>query len=177
MSARAWIHVIPEAEATGELQALYAQEIDAEKQGTDNIMAVHSLNPPTLRAHADLYHTVMPMVFPSRAGTYRFPAVMTRPLQKCCAVAGISKHLTSHCLRKTTNNLVRQTSGDVVARQIVGHTTKDMTLLYSTVDAAERGRAHDAAFGDAFGVLVDGEVGRNDGTTTRPTEKQAGDET
>ncbi|MEO7841001.1 MAG: peroxidase-related enzyme, partial [Anaerolineales bacterium] len=56
---RAWINIVAEEEADGELKALYQQEFDSEKQGTDNILAVHSLNPPTLRAHADLYHTVM----------------------------------------------------------------------------------------------------------------------
>ena len=59
MEKRAWIHIVPEEEAGGELEGYYKQEWDAEKQGVDNILAVHSLNPPTLRAHADLYHTVM----------------------------------------------------------------------------------------------------------------------
>jgi len=59
MPKRAWIEVIPEAEASGLLAELYAQEWDAEGGAVDNILAVHSLDPPTLRAHADLYHTVM----------------------------------------------------------------------------------------------------------------------
>jgi len=32
---RAWINVIPEEEAEGELKSLYQQEFDSEKQGTD----------------------------------------------------------------------------------------------------------------------------------------------
>ena len=83
MSARAWIHVIPEADATGELQALYAQEFDAEKQGTDNIMAVHSLNPPTLRAHADLYHTVMHAQSPLRRSEREMVALVVSAINQC----------------------------------------------------------------------------------------------
>jgi len=56
---RAWIQVIPEGKATGLLRDLYEQEWDDVAGGVDNILAVHSLNPATLRAHADLYHTVM----------------------------------------------------------------------------------------------------------------------
>jgi uncharacterized peroxidase-related enzyme len=55
----AWIEVIPEDEAEGLLKELYDQERDRKTGKVDNIMAVHSLNPATLRAHADLYHTVM----------------------------------------------------------------------------------------------------------------------
>lgn len=83
VSARAWIQVIPEAEASGELQALYAQEFDAEKQGTDNILAVHSLNPPTLRAHADLYHSVMHAKSPLRRSEREMVALVVSAINKC----------------------------------------------------------------------------------------------
>lgn len=44
MGKRAWIHVVPEEKAEGELTEYYKQERDLEKQGVDNILAVHSLN-------------------------------------------------------------------------------------------------------------------------------------
>jgi uncharacterized peroxidase-related enzyme len=55
----AWIDVVPEDQAEGLLKELYAQERDARHGVVDNILKVHSLHPETLRAHADLYHTVM----------------------------------------------------------------------------------------------------------------------
>lgn len=59
MDRPAWIEVIPEDEAEGLLKDLYDQERDPRTGRVDHILAVHSLHPETLRAHADLYHTVM----------------------------------------------------------------------------------------------------------------------
>jgi alkylhydroperoxidase family enzyme len=83
MPKRAWVKVIPEAEAEGELQALYAQEWDAEGQAVDNILAVHSLHPATLRAHADLYHTVMHAVSPLSRTEREMMAVVVSALNQC----------------------------------------------------------------------------------------------
>jgi uncharacterized peroxidase-related enzyme len=80
---RAWIQVVPEREADGELKALYEQEFDSEKQGTDNILAVHSLNPPTLRAHADLYHTVMHAKSPLSRSEREMVAVVVSAINQC----------------------------------------------------------------------------------------------
>lgn len=80
---RAWINIVSEEEADGELKALYAQEFDSEKQGTDNILAVHSLNPPTLRAHADLYHTVMHAKSPLSRSDREMVAVVVSAINQC----------------------------------------------------------------------------------------------
>lgn len=80
---RSWIQVIPEDEAEGELKSLYEQEFDSEKQGTDNILAVHSLNPPTLRAHADLYHTVMHAKSPLSRTEREMVAVVVSVINHC----------------------------------------------------------------------------------------------
>lgn len=54
----AWIRVIPPAEASGELAGYYDRM--RESDGTvDNILTIHSLNPPSLRAHFDLYKVCM----------------------------------------------------------------------------------------------------------------------
>lgn len=82
-NTRAWIRIIPEEEAEGELQAYYKQEWDEEKQGVDNILAVHSLNPPTLRAHADLYHTVMHAKSPLSRSEREMIAVVVSVINKC----------------------------------------------------------------------------------------------
>ena len=54
----AWIKVINEDEAHGELKQLYDQMIEP-WGGVDNIMKIHSLNPPSLKGHFDLYRILM----------------------------------------------------------------------------------------------------------------------
>ena len=83
MNRRAWINVIPEDKATGLLKELYDQEWDQEDQGVDNILAAHSLNPPTLRAHADLYHTVMHGKSPLSRTEREMVAVVVSAINHC----------------------------------------------------------------------------------------------
>ena len=54
----AWIRVIGEDEATGELKAYYEQ-MRGRWGGLDHILTIHSLNPPSLKAHFDLYKVLM----------------------------------------------------------------------------------------------------------------------
>ncbi len=54
----AWIKAIPPSEAPAELAEQYGRMRDKEGN-VANILAVHSLNPPALRAHFDLYKTIM----------------------------------------------------------------------------------------------------------------------
>lgn len=55
----AWIEVIPEAEAEGELAELY-EELRSPQTGTvDNVLKIHSLHPQTMRDHVQLYRTLM----------------------------------------------------------------------------------------------------------------------
>ena len=53
-----WIKVIDEEGAMGELQELYDNMTEPSGE-VDNILKVHSLNPASLRAHFDLYVTLM----------------------------------------------------------------------------------------------------------------------
>ena len=106
------------------------------------------------------------LVFPSRAGTYRTPAMLTKPLTRCCQIAGIDKRLSSHGLRRTANDLLRRANGDTVVRAMIGHATSEMTRLYSNVDHDERARAHATAFGD----VLERAVGTKGGTLVSPTE-------
>ena len=59
----AWIHVVPELEAKGELLAiydeLYAPFPDHPRGNLDNILQIHSLDPKGLRAHYALYTSAM----------------------------------------------------------------------------------------------------------------------
>ena len=53
-----WIRVIPPEEASGELAEIYDQM--REPGGSvDHILTIHSLNPPSLGAHHDLYKVFM----------------------------------------------------------------------------------------------------------------------
>ena len=54
----AWIHMIPEAEATGRLKELY-EKYEEPWGGVDNILKIESLNPRSMKAHFDLYVTLM----------------------------------------------------------------------------------------------------------------------
>ncbi len=53
----AWIQIIGEADAGGELADLYKHE--SATRGRGNLLQVHSLNPRSLRAHLDLFRTLM----------------------------------------------------------------------------------------------------------------------
>jgi alkylhydroperoxidase family enzyme len=54
----AWIDMVSEDEATGRLARIYAGLVEP-WGGVDNILKIHSLNPPSLTAHARLYETLM----------------------------------------------------------------------------------------------------------------------
>jgi uncharacterized peroxidase-related enzyme len=53
-----WIKTIPPAQSTGELLEQY-QRMHDPAGNVANILQVHSLNPAALRAHFDLYRTLM----------------------------------------------------------------------------------------------------------------------
>ncbi len=54
----AWIKVISESEAEGDLKELY-EKYKAPWGGVDNVLKIHSLLPQSLKPHMDLYRTVM----------------------------------------------------------------------------------------------------------------------
>lgn len=54
----AWIRTIPEDEAEGRLKEMYARLVEP-WGGVDNILKIHSLNPPSLEGHFELYKTLM----------------------------------------------------------------------------------------------------------------------
>ena len=54
----AWIPMIPESEAEGELKDWY-ETLREPWGGVDYIMKVHSINLPTLKGHYELYRSAM----------------------------------------------------------------------------------------------------------------------
>ncbi len=55
----AWIETIPDDQWSGALGELYEEVVDKHYGRVDEIMAIHSLNPRALRAHASLYESAM----------------------------------------------------------------------------------------------------------------------
>ena len=70
----AWIKIIPEEEADGDLKEMYDQET-APWGGVDNILKIHSLNPDSLQGHFEFYRTLM-----------RGRSPLTRPQREMIAV-------------------------------------------------------------------------------------------
>lgn len=54
----AFIPYVPDDQAPPELKELYDRLRSVDGQ-VDNILRIHSLNPPSMKAHHDLYRTLM----------------------------------------------------------------------------------------------------------------------
>ncbi len=78
----AWIRVIGEDEARGDLQAQYEELIEP-WGGVDNILKIHSLNPESLRAHVVLYKTLMYGKSPIRRPQREMIAVVASAANRC----------------------------------------------------------------------------------------------
>lgn len=55
----AWIHLVTEDEASGELRSRYAAMRDPATGGVDNILRIHGQHPASLTAHYQLYRVLM----------------------------------------------------------------------------------------------------------------------
>lgn len=91
-----------------------------------------------------------PRLFANSAGSYPATKSFNDALKRAAERAGILKNVSSHVLRRTTNNLVRRSAGSVVAMAMAGHVTEEMHRLYSEVDLGERADALRQAFGNAL---------------------------
>ena len=84
------------------------------------------------------------LMFPSRVGTPLASARVSTALRKACRQVGIKERFTSHGLRRSMTDLLREAQVDpVVAKAIVGHATDRMREHYSTVRAADARLAGD----------------------------------
>ena len=68
-------------------------------------------------------------------------ASLRKPLLVALEAAGLEGHLTTHGLRRTFNDLMRQVSSGEVVRSIMGHVTERMTEHYSHVRSDEKADA------------------------------------
>ena len=78
----AWIRVISEDEAEGDLLAQYAEPIEP-WGGVDNILKIHSLSPESLRAHVVLYKTLMYGKSPIKRPQREMIAVVASAANRC----------------------------------------------------------------------------------------------
>lgn len=73
------------------------------------------------------------LCFPSQAGTYRTSASLDKVFELACSVAGIDVRVKSKVLRRTFNTLVKDHTDRVTLWAMMGHSSEQMTQLYSGV--------------------------------------------
>jgi alkylhydroperoxidase family enzyme len=78
----AWIEVISEEDAGGDLADQYRQLIEP-WGGVDNILKIHSLSPDSLRAHVLLYKTLMYGKSPIKRPQREMIAVVASVANRC----------------------------------------------------------------------------------------------
>ena len=78
----AWIRMIAEDEATGELGELYGK-LRGPDGTVDNILKVHGLNPDSLRGHFDFYRTLMRGRSPLTRAQREMIAVVVSSANRC----------------------------------------------------------------------------------------------
>lgn len=79
----AWIHMVEEHEAQGELREYYDQMRDRETGKVDNILRIHGQHPATLYAHYLLYKTLMYGKSGIRRPEREMLAVVVSALNRC----------------------------------------------------------------------------------------------
>ena len=91
---------------------------------------------------ADPSKPIAGWMFPSRTGTLRAPASLTRAFKRCTKLAGITGRFSPHGLRYTFTDILRLAAVDpIVRRQLTGHRTERMQANYSTVRLDEHRHA------------------------------------
>jgi integrase len=91
------------------------------------------------------------LVFPSKAGTYRAPAMFFKVLGRLCKLARIDKTFGAHSLRRSFVNATRTVADQAVVRSMSGHATEAMHEHYSRIGMDERRTAAEEAFKDVIG--------------------------
>lgn len=102
----AWIKMIKEGEAEGELATLYPRMKDVDGK-VANILLVHSLNPAALRTHYDLYKACM-----------YGPSELTRAQREMVAVAASTANKCRYCVTHHADSLQRVVKDDSLVEAV-----------------------------------------------------------
>ena len=78
----AWIDTINERDANGSLKDQYEKLKDS-RNGVDNILKIHSLNPESLDTHVRLYKTIMYGKSPISRVDREMIAVLVSSINQC----------------------------------------------------------------------------------------------
>lgn len=112
----AWIDVIPEADAEGELKTVY-DGIATARGKLSNIMRVHSLHPAAMQAHMDLYLRVM---FDR--------SDLTRPERELIATVVSATNACAYCTRHHAEALLAYWKDRArIDALVADHTAVDLT--------------------------------------------------
>jgi integrase len=119
------------------------QEVmEATKQKTRYRITVPSDLVDILRWHADRLEPGpmrdSDLLFPSETGGFRAPSALDKPFAEVAKAIGLRKRITPKAMRRTFQDLARNADIEAIVRQrICGHSTDEMSELYSTVPQRE----------------------------------------
>lgn len=135
----------------GEASALHWQDVNLK---TGEATIVHGNHRGTLiTVKNDASHRTVPvlpevaalwgvkrskgLIFPTKKGVLHKGSPLRAVLDRACKAAGVPR-VTTHGLRRTFNNLARQTTSREVLKSITGHSTDAMVEHYSMVGTGEK---------------------------------------
>lgn len=82
------------------------------------------------------------LVFPSNKGTMRFASGIYKAYGLAREAAKIDQKVNNQVLRRTMNTMLRRSGVDrIVLRNVMGHSSEEMTERYSWVDGSEKRQA------------------------------------
>ena len=161
LAALRWEDIDEDAGVVHYQRSHYMGQVGTTKTGRTRRVPVAPLVVNTLREHRrrmiERQHRGLStgLVFPAnvvpetaRYKGHRSSSSIQKALDLVCTEAGINKRLTSHAMRRTFNNLLRQEGVDRVAlRAMTGHSSERMTEHYSDVGMEEKREAVSALMG------------------------------
>lgn len=147
----AWIKVISETEAEGKLREMYAKLVEP-WGGVDNILKIHSLNPPSLQTHYDLYKIVMRSSKDLSKIRREMIAVVVSTLNHCHYWvahhgAGLRKLLQNDDLVERLIINFRQAEIDETERAMLEYVAK-LTLKPWTIENSDIDKLRENGFSD-----------------------------
>lgn len=123
-----WIRVVDEAEADGELGAIY-DEVRAKRGRVASVFKVHSLHPATMKGHMALYLSIMFGTSPLTRGQREMIAVAVSAANRCAYCVthhseAMSVYVKDESVRKAVATDYRQAALSEKERAMLAYATK-----------------------------------------------------